>query len=97
MTGLSAGIGYTAIEGLITGKVYILSKLSPGHYESGISGVILAASYLVFSVGLVFGAMGVLSTEKGDMYMSWLKNAAILAGIILLGALFAHFSARTVA
>ena len=96
MTALAAGICYTAIEGLMTGKVYILSKLGPGHYESGISGVILAVSYLVFSIGLVFGALGVFSTGKGDIYMSWFRNAAILAGIVLLGSLFAHFSARAV-
>jgi hypothetical protein len=95
MAGLSAGTCYTAIEGLITGKVYILSKLSPGHYETGIAGVILAVSYIVFSVSLAFGAVGVFSTTKGDIYMSWFKQAAILAGIILVGSLFAHFFART--
>ncbi len=97
MAGLSAGTCYTAIESLITGKVYILSKLSPGHYETGIAGVILAVSYLVFSVGLAFGAVGVFGTRKGDIYMSWFKKTAILAGIILVGSLFAHFSARTAA
>jgi hypothetical protein len=97
MTGLSAGICYTAIEGLVTGKVYILSKLSPGRYETGIPGVILAVSYLVFSVGLAFGAVGIFITRKGDIFMSWFKKAAILAGIILVGYLFAHFSGRTTA
>lgn len=86
---LAVGISYTAIKGLLSGKVYSISRFFPGHYETGVSGTALAISYLIFSVGLVLCAGGIVSQKKGHVYMSWFKKVTILAGIVLAGVLLA--------
>jgi uncharacterized membrane protein len=94
LLGLSAMLDYVAITGLINGKVYLLSRYSsrPHHYETGVSGILFAASYLIFSVGLVFIVMSLFSKNNGNALMFLFKVAANISCIALIaGFAFSYY------
>lgn len=94
LLGLSAILDYLAITGLLTGKVYLLSKYSPPshHYETGVAGILIAASYLIFSIGLVFSVMSLFSKNNGNVLMSLFKVAAVISCIVLTaGFAFSYY------